>query len=235
MSQHDQQIDAVLHALHHAEARPGMEDRLLATLRAADAEIEAPSGWQRRAGLLAGMHAWWFVAAALLLVSAGVLARHLGPSSNESSGEIARSTLLSGQGLQHAGSRRVVRDAAKYPADPLHAAAYRIAPRHEAEHRTERQTFVGTVQSAASGPPPPIPITQQEHLLLDMARHRPATLLAKVTEHALNAEFQQDKAAVTEFFAKPLPAPDDYYQDSVAPAPPSASSADQRTPSLETP
>ena len=73
------------------------------------------------------------------------------------------------------------------------------ADAHVSEAKPE--TFATVSGRDASFPPPPLPLTEQERLLLRLARHEPPQQLAQLSKPALDAAFQRDKDRVAEFFA----------------------------------
>ena len=58
--------------------------------------------------------------------------------------------------------------------------------------------------ATASFPAPPLPLTEQERLLLALVRQEAPQRLIPLTESSRSAAAQREKSAVTEFFA-PLP------------------------------
>jgi hypothetical protein len=76
--------------------------------------------------------------------------------------------------------------------------------RHAAVTRHAVQPSKPLVQEA-SFPAPPMPLTQQERLLLKLARHDSPVVLIALSTTAREAAFEQEKQQVETFFAPPPP------------------------------
>ncbi len=218
----DRRIGAVLHTLAHAEPSETLQARLVATLRTADTHER-----QRDAAQLHWMPPFasssWLKSrlalAACLLAIAGAYLHHAVlhgglPPATQTAGPYAfvASGRIGNQGAYGTVPGRTVaplhgeRAAASLPMpkfQPSASGAPMRSPRASANTRDGDRTGPQEVGSV-SFPSPPLPLTEQERLLLRLGRHEPAEQLALLTLPARNAAFQHEKDAVAEFFA---PAP----------------------------
>lgn len=217
----DRRIDAVLHALAHAEPDVTMQARLVASLRTAGVPDGAQTGAPRlrwAAPFTSGSLPLRLTLAACLLTLAGAClhhtALHYGAHSDTSpAGTIASAVAQPGGDrpavTAEAGRLAVLPQRGRSstsPAVPKFESATRtltnsIRPATSASGSSPAHTHTA---GTASVPPPPLPLTEQERLLLRLGRQAPAEQLAMLALPARNAAFQREKDAVTEFFA---PAP----------------------------
>lgn len=206
---HEERIDSVLQALRNAEPAAGMEHRILARLRQVEPRRQAgpstlpawlPLPWPRYA-----------LAAAALVVAMGGFLYHHGPASEGASGSSARTQ---GKLSQQEAHTRPEPSAVQGTAGRL-AGAF---PEHLSAERQSRIRFVALTRSGAfkpharsvdeehSFPAPPLPLTEQELLLLRLVRQEPTVQLARLSRPVREAAFQRDKDEVTAFFTpQPLP------------------------------
>lgn len=218
-NQRDRHVGTVLQGLRHAAPDAAMQDRLLATLRRAE-EVRGDA----HVTALEALRCWCIttvtrplatprpvvlppVAAAVLLCAVcgsllHFLALHHHGAAASTHGVVATSLARE--------QPKPIRASADLANSVPHAWPTR-AMAHA--HPAERMPAVGRLapKLEASSPPPPLPLTDQERLLLRLARREPTEQLAALTSSAQEAAFQQGKDAVSEFFATSpaLDEPDD--------------------------
>ncbi len=200
MSKQDRQIDDVLKALRQAEPRPGLEDQVLANLRAAQAAASTPYIFRGQfATLFSEAPMPWLAAAMLLVLLAGALILHQSAPSDKRPSE-------------EAGSASVFSPGPRLKIETWGTPGIQSAQPQRLPHVSQRHGF-HFVASATPGsfcaetsdsfPPPPLPLTEQERLMLRIVRHEPAQQLAQLSKPVRDAAFQHDKDSVAEFFAPP--------------------------------
>jgi hypothetical protein len=197
MSPNDERIEQVLTALRDAEPPTGMEERLQAGLRAADEATEPRTWmWLRRPAFTAGA-----LAMAAIAILVGARSRQL-----HQAGHPQRTTAASLTPPQ-----RGLRDLAvpEPPDSPLQESLpaprkrlVKASPAVATELRQVRQV------EAENIPAPPMPLTQQEILLVRLAHRNNAVQLGTLVADARELSFQHEKEQVREFFKPPLPAED---------------------------
>lgn len=217
---HEERINAVLEGLRHVEPDAFLRDRILAALRVAEAAKNAPAsanGWLRLS-TLTGAATPWLVAAALLLVAGSTLLVHrqarLGGSPNRAVSVPIRKRLSGEFGNSQLG--HLERTMQGPPDDSTLPRVPHVSERHGISLRASAETHVSQPRRGAptsadtaaekdrSFPAPPLPLTEQERLLLRLVRHEPSTQLAELSAPAQDAAFQREKEHVTEYFAKPV-------------------------------
>jgi hypothetical protein len=178
MNQSEQNIHAVLEGLRTAQPSADFELRLQTALRDAHRQSSAtrtPSQWN-------------FVAWAAAALAAGV-------------------AIAVTASLRHAHPYQTLQPTtAAAPADTF-------VPPPVLPHRLERHTAITrqaaqqpkTAVQEASFPAPPMPLTQQERLLLKLTRHDSPVVLIALSTTVREAAFAQDKQQVETFFAPPPP------------------------------
>ena len=198
MDRQDRRIDDVLNALRQAEPRPGLEDRVLARLRAADAANQThakllhwPLAVQSRA------LAPWLAAATLLAVAGGTLLLH------RTSRLIRRSMDDTHSVAAVTAGPRLKRETEDIPVAV--ARAPHVSERHAPRLVMSPQASAPRDEASDSLPPPPLPLTEQERLMLRLARREPPQQLAQLSKAAQDAALQHEKDSVTEFFTPPPP------------------------------
>lgn len=224
----DPRIDAVLQALGHASPDDAMQDRLLTTLRHAENAADRDSvptrwpvwRWQRQPVAL------WLAAATVLLVAAGTLLHRSGM------GRVQHHYVVS---LRASTQQRGNSASLVNPLPMLSTPSPSRGLSMVGAPRNAPLTHTSAMQNE-SFPPPPLPMTEQERLLLRLARHDSPELLAQLTGPARDAEFQRQKAAVAEFFASDATSTEEQNEaPAITQASSSAAAASQQTPTLETP
>ncbi len=206
-------IDTVLQALPGTAPDAAMQDRVLAMLRHAETERGAMSAPSQQPSLWRWpwpAAAPWLAAATLLCAAGGMLLHW--PNASPKQQHTYAETSNGGQTalIQQRGTTAV----------PVQVASMLPGPRPFHSQAVNHVTVAldtpiavhssGTVDTSFA--PPPLPMTQQERLLLRLARHEPTEQLAQLTDPAREATFQRQKDAVAEFFAT-APAADDEEDD----------------------
>lgn len=205
--------EAVLRALGHAEPDDALQGRLIAALHAAHTQRGVRPRWHANV-VQANSFGRWLVLAACLLTIVGTTVHqftlHRRPATGSAAAyaaprwdhphAAATTVIAPGTAIRH--QRRDAAISLTSPAAVASSAPARLTLFAVAQptHSRIRLREVDTV----SFPPPPLPMTAQERLLLRLQRREPAAQLAQLTRPARDAIFQRDKDAVTEFFA---PAP----------------------------
>jgi len=180
-------VDRVLDALRHAAPPAGMERRILNTLeieaRRPSLSVRSRKTWMTTVAYCAGL----FVAA---LISTFTIQRHSAP---------VVSTLPVAQAPPSNISRSSV---ATTPT--MVAAAPTLHPHSATVQRSVQPRRVEMAQSEdmlVSHPAPPIPLTEQERLLLRYGRGGNAGDLAQISNDRKAAKEEQDAAEFQAFFA----------------------------------
>ncbi len=187
-------IETVLQGLRETQPGPGLEARILQRLQAE--EHRPHTAWQ-------ALHIPRFVmatAATLLLVLAGGWLLHHGHQATQA-------TDTPPQPRQRpAFSTGIATAPATVPRMQRHST--RKAATHAAEQRAGEQVSI---------PEPPMPLTEQERLLLNL-RHRDDPMqLAQLTATAREARYRHEEEQVREFFAPPPPLIGQPYYDQTSP------------------
>ncbi len=213
----DEQIETVLHALQHVEPSEVMQGRILSALQAAKAAQSTPAGRHRRPLLAASFSGAvpWLAAAAILLAVGSTLLLHR----HELRGTHPKRMVSTGLGSSTAifsqedrsptsiGQRSTVTFNSTDPERVPH-----VSQRPGIRLKASAETHVSEARRGAptdladdrSFPAPPLPLTEQERLLLLLVRHEPPTQLAQLTPPARDANLHREEDRVTEFF---MPAP----------------------------
>lgn len=216
----DHTIDRVLHALTQATAPHGMERRILNTLDAATeggvpSESNArrgtasPANWFAEGGRTPAFHTassatprWRWIpltcAVALTLVIPIVATRRHQPTTTST--VQAPPTPLTNDTSQPRIAAATI--TAGTPAPPPQTAP----PPHLTQTNRVADTQPETT-ALISHPAPPLPLTEQEKLLIRFARHGNPNDLVEITVERKAAREQQEAADFTAFFAPPPPPP----------------------------
>ena len=207
--QTDERIEAVLAALREAQPRAGMEQRIhAAVLRAADAAGPAKPRmaslhWPQLGGAIAAV-------ASLVLLSVHL---HLQQANQPLHNRvIVISSQPSRQQAQVQAEHSPHSEMQRQPARPLHlGAAARSLNQPVGEQRPTLAAHTNEASQAAHAtereqgfPAPPLPLTEQERLLIRLVHRDDPVQLAQLTPAAREAELQRDQEQTREFF-KPAP------------------------------
>ncbi len=177
MNQSEQNIHAVMEGLRTAQPSEDFELRLQTALRDAHRLSSATRSQ------------WNFVAWAACALAAGVAIAVT--VSLRHTHQPLRPTTVSAP----ANADTFVPPPASPHQQQRHAA---VTPRHTVQPSKP-------AMQEASFPAPPMPLTQQERLLLKLARHDSPVVLIALSTTTREASFEQDKRQVETFFAPPPP------------------------------
>jgi hypothetical protein len=171
--QADCEFDDALARYARVEPRAGLEERILANLRAEQARVPNHAGWR------------WSVAIVLAAVVVAALAVGWKPGKSSRPLMVKRPS-TSAPGPNDPRPKVAANDGAKQ----LHAAGQ--VSKRAATHRSPRPTVVATVNPKLEQFPSPQPLSEQEEILASyVARfHEQAVLVARVA----NEELQRDRA-----------------------------------------
>jgi hypothetical protein len=170
--QADCEFDDALAKYARVEPRAGLEERILANLRAEPARVPNPAGWR------------WSVAIVLaaVVVAALVVGWRPGKSSRPL---LVKRPSTSAPGPNDPRPKVAANDGAKQ----LHAVQ---VSKRAATHRSPRPTVAATVNPKLDQFPSPQPLSEQEQILASYVAqfHEQAVLIARVA----NEELQRDRA-----------------------------------------
>jgi hypothetical protein len=187
-------VDRILNALRDATPPPAMQQRILKTLELRSRQTTAPAPFRFRIAWIAPTCAATLAIAALI-VSINTR-RH-----NETS------TAISTTPIRKAVSTPAIRPVNEAPAvtgTPRTLSGHHIASSAKAvqPQRIEVATIEDT--TPLSHPAPPIPLTEQERLLLRYVRRGRTEDLAQISNESKTAKEQQDAAEFQAFFQPPI-------------------------------
>ena len=199
---HEDRIETVLAALGHAEPAPGMQQRICAALLH---QTASPSRWTWSAvPQLAGL-AVAVTAGVLLLLHA--VSHHSGapertPTSTNRSVNADMNASVQPRQRQQPG---------RPTATPVHpvTAAWDSAPRtlkpalQDRPSTHESSPSAGPAIAEQGFPAPPLPLTEQERLLVRLVHRNDPVELALLTPAAREADRQRDREQVRDFFKAP--------------------------------
>jgi hypothetical protein len=171
--QADCELDDALAKYARVAPRAGLEERILANLRAEQARVPNHAGWRWRVAIVL----------AAVVVAALVVGWRPGKSSRPL---MVKRPPTSAPGPNEPQPRVAVNDGAKQ----LHAAGQ--VSKLAATHRSPRPTVVATVNPKLDQFPSPQPLSEQEEILASYVAqfHEQAVLIARVA----NEELQRDRA-----------------------------------------
>ncbi|HEY9136634.1 MAG TPA: hypothetical protein VIM67_00060 [Terriglobus sp.] len=213
--QHDQAIEDVLHALRTTEPSQGYEVRIHNALLQAsqashrrhfDATATNRNAAQSKAkskGLLTSLlpRISWAVACAVLLILGIVARTH---RHHEAIRTTAHANIPSPQPVIVAKSAT--------PPSTKHQAKHATMPYEQREESQPSRVEVA-IQTHEYIPEPPLPLTEQERLVLRMMRRNTAQQLAEYTPDAHARRLHEDAQAYNDYFAKkPLDGQPIYHQ-----------------------
>lgn len=222
--QHDQAIEDVLHALRTTEPPQGYETRIHNALLQAAAEPQRSFLQNRQPqstffltnrhpersaakskDLLASLlpRTSWATACAALLILGFVVRTHL-----------HREAMRTTPGIVHTNTPQpqpII--AAKASTPPIQHQMKHATPPHEQRTEPQPQRVEVTLQTHEYIPEPPMPLTEQERLVIRMMRRNTAQQLADYTPDARARQLHEDAQAYNEYFAKtPLDGQPIYHQ-----------------------
>jgi hypothetical protein len=213
-SQVDNLIDATLATLRNTPAPTGLEDRLLSTLASAQQRISTPKQtrmWVPHVSLL--RHGWttnfvlprlWIpsalAAAAVLAITFAIHVHHPStPTQTSTTAAVdAPSTASTPHELVILSHRR------RTCCSGSHHLPIEATTRNTAPTPYEQAALEDTL--APSQPAPPLPLTQQERLLLRILHQGSYTELAELNPAVRSTLDAQQTAAFQKFFTPPTPA-----------------------------
>lgn len=183
-------IDRVLSGLRDAPVPQGLESRILDALE----DATAPQPVQRRFRPLAWAGA---AACAFIAIGAAALFFTFSPATHQIPATRVAST-TAGQSHENPFGAQ---ESATSPAAPVPASGKHAAP------RLRRTTSVTSTRVEAREldhvnlPPPPLPLTREERLLLEITHRRPPFELAMLTSAQNAAQDQHERKEFDQFFA----------------------------------
>ena len=187
-------IERVLGALRSAEPAAGMEQRInAALLRAGDEVFPMPPRWTwLRFPQLAGLAT---VLLAGVLLSLHTLRHH-------ASGAVqVRAAIPAARSLQHV---RVSAVAKAQGTAVETSAAHSRSRAHTARSFAAKGSLSAVQAQQEQGfPAPPLPLTEQERLLVRLVHRDDPVQLSQLTPSAREADVQRDREQVREFFKPP--------------------------------
>jgi len=191
--QHDQAIEDVLNALRTTEPSQGYEARMYNALTNPQSERSVAKGLLT--SLLPRLS--WAAACAVVLALGVAVRSHLQSTSMQQSGprKIAQPTVLSTQ-----------TDAVTIAMTPLPAPTKQARPPRSKnvqnrEEMAQPQRLEAAIQTHEYIPEPPLPLTQQERLVIRMMRHNSAQQLSEYTPDARARQLHEDAQAYHDYFA----------------------------------
>jgi hypothetical protein len=198
-------IEAVFAALRDAKPAPGMEQRINAALLRADesASISRPRWTWLRVPQFAGVAA---VVAAAVLLSIHANRRH---ASIAAQNRVAYSAGLPMQRNQHSASQESPAPSPHIVTGAANTATLPRASRPPSLRRkktTQKASEQSQTQQASAEqgfPAPPLPLTEQERLLVRLVHRDDPVQLAQLAPAAREADLQRDREQVREFFKPP--------------------------------
>jgi hypothetical protein len=226
MKDSNETIETVLAALRNAEPPAGIERRMLIGVEGR-ASARSLLSWRRPWPLWLATQrprASFSMAVAIALAVLAVIAitthhhdhivddtQALSAANSPVSGRLPPASLFAGlregHGFSRAASPRQCSRAlalASAPASaPASAREVRLLPAERTSPADARDTQTQDAAYAASVPTPPMPLTEQERLLLQIAHRRDPANLAVLNPALLETQIARDSAQFQEFFAHP--------------------------------
>jgi hypothetical protein len=210
VAQHDQAIEDVLHALQTTEPPQGYEARIHNALLQANQQpkhVRFNASFQNRhperseakpkdllASLLPRMS--WATACAVLLIAGIAVRTHLHHEEPRTTPSIAHTT---------APVPTQVIVATKAPTVTVKPPSRRNTTTQQQAEPTQPRRVEVTLQTHEYIPEPPMPLTEQERLVIRMMRRNTAQQLAEYTPDARARQLHEDAKAYNDYFAeKPL-------------------------------
>ncbi len=188
----DERVDAALHVLSNAGPQPGMEQRIQAALHSAGASRHGPGAlkWLRWPAMSCA------AALVLLFVAVFLSRRSVLPPT------LAHATLVPAT-MSRAREMQDTHESQRRALQPASLTSRLRSPAFEGIRRTEHTQKPTTADGSL--PEPPMPLTEQERLLLRLVHHGDPVQLAQLVPDARKAALQHEQADVSRFFTPPSP------------------------------
>jgi hypothetical protein len=198
----DRDIDQLLAGLRSATASPGMEGRILRAAADRAAETQAPKWWliQRRRPLRAASILTVGLACAVAFGVFVLRRPQLGHSSTNPQRFAAMATPREALPLSVPSAAGLTRTARHRKTDQPEAAEFEPAKLEQTTHGNKPAAIT------ESFPAPPMPLTEQEKLLLRVAHRRDSANLAMLNPASQATLIASEQAQFEKFFSPP-PAP----------------------------
>ena len=200
MEDSEELVNKVLASLREAEIPAGLETRILNTVRVRIQSPEA-SGWRRH------LHLWAPASlrsvAAATVVCATIVVALIGVSLHPRHAELPAKRIDAGSQAQQS----------DHPGIPSHLTSpMQSAPRALRAQLPRSRTLspkqaIEKVVLAANQPAPPLPLTSQEKLLIEVARQRNRAALLLLSQDAQNEQLARADQQFQKFFAPPPATP----------------------------
>lgn len=210
LDQHDQTIEDVLHALRTTEPPQGYEARIHNALLQAQQELHRihfnaltsrQSGRsQARAKDLFGFllpYMSWAAACAVVLAFSIAVRSHLQSTSTQQSS----TRKVAQRNIESTLSDAVPTVPTSASAPMKHARTPRSKDIQNREEIEQPQRIEVAIQTHEYIPEPPMPLTQQERLVIRMTRHNTAQQLSEYTPDARARQLHEDAQAYHDYFA----------------------------------
>ncbi|SDF67661.1 hypothetical protein [Terriglobus roseus] len=191
--QHDRAIEDVLHALRTTESPQGYEARIYNVLTSPQSERSVAKSL-----LVSLLPRLSWAAACVVVLTIGIAVRsHLQSTSMQQSGprKIAQSNELSPQ------PDTVTMAMTPMPSPMKQALPPRPKNAQNREEILQPQRVEVAIQTHEYIPEPPLPLTQQERLVIRMMRHNTAQQLSEYTPDARARQLHEDAQAYHDYFA----------------------------------
>lgn len=219
--QHEQAIEDVLHALQTTEPPQGYEARIhnallqaqQASMRSTTFNVRHPERSAAKsknllASLLPTMS--WAAACASLLVIGIAVHSYVHHDASGKNSAIAMKEITSPAGRQQHSKLMLVLEADTATTKPR---TRHILREQQLKADTQPRRIEVELQIHENIPEPPLPLTEQERLVLRMARTNTAQQLAEYTPDARARQLREDAQAYKDYFAeKPLDGQPIYHQ-----------------------
>lgn len=191
--QHDQAIENVLHAFRTTEPPQGYESRIQNALRNSEPKQNVTKGV-----LPSVLPRWSWAAAFAVVLALGIAVHsHLQPTSIQQSGprKMAQPNVLTPQ-----------RDAVTMAMTPPPARTKQASSQLSKQVQTHEESTLPrrievSIETHEYIPEPPMPLTQQERLVIRMMRQNTAQQLSEYTPDARARQLHEDARAYHDYFA----------------------------------
>jgi hypothetical protein len=205
MNDSDKSIEKVLTGLRRSEAQPGMEQRILVTLKRRAAEQIESSWWQRNSRVLRpSPKTMLFCGATLAIVAVLLISPKISWNVHTTSVSVTPPQLAanairpSTTAVPATGQRSVTHPEQARGETPQTAHVQRVKAVHAA--RSDDSSLALREMTAASHPAPPLPLTAQERLLLQVIHKGDPVELAMLNPEVRARHVAEARAEFQEFF-----------------------------------